>query len=153
MGVACLHIGGPLTTAMVSWPRESVTPGERVVWGLCESHPICVGQNHVQRETIHSKLRQREEYMSASLDLCLGINDLQYHFIQSHAYSLLPLWGSPSLGFLEIPQVRYLAIIPIHQHNHGEKGADLPGQLIAGHMHQAKSQWAADEVASVISFQ
>jgi len=49
--------------------------------------------------------------------------------------------------------VRYLAVIPIHQHNHGEKGADLPGQLIAGHMDQAKSQWAADKVASVISFQ
>ena len=49
--------------------------------------------------------------------------------------------------------MRYLAIIPIHQHNHGEKGADLAGQLIAGHMDQAKSQWAAGVVAAVISFQ
>ena len=22
--------------------------GAEVVWGLCESHPVCVGQNHVQ---------------------------------------------------------------------------------------------------------
>ena len=46
----------------------------------------------------------------------------------------------------------YLVIIPIHQHELGEKGAGLPGQLIAGHMDQAKSQWAAGEVAAVISF-
>ena len=30
--------------------------------------------------------------------------------------------------------------------------AGLPGELIAGHMDQAKSQWAAGEVAAVISF-
>ena len=47
----------------------------------------------------------------------------------------------------------YLVIIPIHQHKHGKKGADLSGQLIAGHMDQAKNQWAAEEVASAISFQ
>ena len=31
--------------------------------------------------------------------------------------------------------------------------AGLLGQLIAGHMDQAKGQWAAGEVAAVISFQ
>ena len=28
--------------------------------------------------------------------------------------------------------MRYLVIIPIHQHENGKKGAGLPGQLIAG---------------------
>ena len=65
----------------------------------------------------------------------------------------LPLQGSPSLGLLETLQVSYLVIIPIHQHEHGKKGAGLLSQLIAGHMNQAKSQWAAGEVAAVISFQ
>ena len=65
----------------------------------------------------------------------------------------LPLQGSPSLGLLETPQVSYLVIIPIYQHENGKKGAGLPGQLIAGHMDQAKSQWPADEVAAGISFQ
>ena len=51
----------------------------------------------------------------------------------------LPLQDFPSLGLLETPQVSYLVIIPIHQHELGEKGAGLPGQLIAGHMDQAKS--------------
>ena len=37
----------------------------------------------------------------------------------------LPLQGSPSLGLLETPQVSYLVIIPIHQHEHGKKGAGL----------------------------
>ena len=46
----------------------------------------------------------------------------------------------------------YLVIIPIHQES-GKKGAGLSGQLIAGHMDQAKSQWAAGEVAAVLSFQ
>ena len=46
----------------------------------------------------------------------------------------------------------YLVIIPIH-HEPGKKGAGVSGQLIAGHMGQAKSQWAAGEVAAVISFQ
>ena len=46
----------------------------------------------------------------------------------------------------------YLVIIPIHQES-GKKGAGLSGQLIAGHVDQAKSQWAAGEVAAVLSFQ
>ena len=46
-----------------------------------------------------------------------------------------------------------LVIIPIHQQEHGEEGAGLPGQLIAGYMDQAKSRRAAGEVAAVISFQ
>ena len=33
--------------------------GGEVVWGLCESHPVCVGQNHVQIV----KAKKREEYM------------------------------------------------------------------------------------------
>ena len=99
MDLTCLPTGSPPTTAMVSWPREYVTPGGGV-WVLCESHPICVGQNHVQRETIYSNLRKREEYMWASLDLCLGINALQYHFIEACAYSLFtparfPIPGTP----------------------------------------------------------
>ena len=68
-------------------------------------------------------------------------------------FPLYPLQDSPSLGLLETPQVSYLVIIPIHQHEHDKKRAGLPGQLIAGHMDQAKSQWAAGEVAAVISFQ
>ena len=51
----------------------------------------------------------------------------------------LPLSGSPSLGLLETPQVSYLVIIPIHQLEHGEKGAGLSGQLIAGYMDQKKA--------------
>ena len=53
------HSHGVLTKRMCD-PRWA---GGRVVWGLCESHPVCVDQNHVQRETIYSKLRKREEYM------------------------------------------------------------------------------------------
>ena len=53
--------------------------------------------------------------------------------------SSLPLSGSPSLGLLETPQVSYLVIIPIHQQEHGEKGAGLYEQLIAGHMDQQKA--------------
>ena len=51
----------------------------------------------------------------------------------------LPLQDSPSLGPLETPQVSYLVIIPIHQHERDKKRAGLPGQLIAGHMDQAKA--------------
>ena len=50
----------------------------------------------------------------------------------------LPVSGSASLGLLETPQVSYLVIVPIHQHEHGEKGAGLSGQLIAGNMDQQK---------------
>ena len=53
--------------------------------------------------------------------------------------SSLPLSGSPSLGLLETPQVSYLVIIAIHQQEHGEKGAGLYEQLIAGHMDQQKA--------------
>ena len=70
-----------------------------------------------------------------------------------YLFASLPLRGSPSLGLLGTPQVGYLVIIPIYQHEHDNKRAGLPGQLIAGHMDQAKSQWAAGEVAAVISFQ
>ena len=52
----------------------------------------------------------------------------------------LPLQESPSLGLLETPQVSYLVIIPIHQHERGEKGAGVPAQSIAGHTNRAKSQ-------------
>ena len=65
----------------------------------------------------------------------------------------LPLQGSPSVGLLETPQVSYLVIFPIHQHKHGKRRTGLSGQLIAGHMNQAKSQWAAGEGAAVLSFQ
>ena len=37
----------------------------------------------------------------------------------------------------------YLVITAIHQHENGKKGAGLPGQLIVGHMDQAKSQKVA----------
>ena len=53
--------------------------------------------------------------------------------------SSLSLSGSPSLGLLETPQVSYLVIIPSHQHEHGEKGAGLSGQLIIRAHGPAKS--------------
>ena len=65
----------------------------------------------------------------------------------------LLLISSPSFRLLQTPQVSCLVIIPIHQQEHGEEGAGLPGQLIAGYMDQAKSRRAAGEVAAVISFQ
>ena len=46
-----------------------------------------------------------------------------------------------------------LVIIPIHQHKHGRREAGSPGELIPGHRNQAKSQWAAGEVAAVTSSQ
>ena len=42
-----------------------MTPGRGS--GGCESHPVSLGQDHVCGETIHTKLREKEEYMSASL--------------------------------------------------------------------------------------
>ena len=47
----------------------------------------------------------------------------------------------------------YLGIIPVYQHEHGEKGGRFTRELIARHTDQAKSQWVAGEVAAVISFQ
>ena len=43
----------------------------------------------------------------------------------------------------------YLVITPIHQDEHGGE-VGLPGELIAGPTDQAKSQWAAGEVAAVL---
>ena len=73
-----------------------------------ESHPICLGQNHAQRETIHSKQRKRGECMWASLGLCLGIDALQYRFIQASAYFLFtperfPIPGAPGDSSGELP--------------------------------------------------
>ena len=47
----------------------------------------------------------------------------------------------------------YLVIIPFSRMSMAGREAGSPGELIAGHMDQAKSQRAAGEVAAVISFQ
>ena len=100
-----------------------------------------------------TKLRKREEYMSASL--CLRINASRYsHYTGLCLSASLPPRGPPFLGLLETPQVGvYLVIIPIFQHEHGGREAGSPGELTAGHTDQAKSQWAAGDVAAGISFQ
>ena len=48
-------------------------------------------------------------------------------------------WGAIAFS----TQVGYLVIIPFHHHEHGKKGAGVPGWLIAGQMDQAKRQWVS----------
>ena len=63
-------------------------------WALCESHPVCMGQDHVYGET------------TRALHLCLGINASPYSFYTGLCLSAsLPPQGSPFLGLLETPQV------------------------------------------------
>ena len=85
----------------------------------------------------------------------LGINASRCsHSTGLRLSASLPPRGPPSLGLLETPQVGvYLVIIPIFQHEHGGREAGSPGELTAGHTDQAKSQWAAGDVAAGISFQ
>ena len=53
--------------------------------------------------------------------MCLGISALQYHFIQVCAYSLFNPMRFCIPGALKTPQVSYLVIMPIHQHEHDKK--------------------------------
>ena len=59
-----------------------------------------------------------------------------------------PMPGAPGDSSGELP-----GHFPIYQQEPGKKGAGLSGQLIAGHMGQAKSQWAAGEGVAMLSFQ
>ena len=70
----------------------------------------------------------------------------------SRAPSLSPARFT-SLGLLETPPGGYLEIIPMFQHIFRlSREAGSPGELIPGHRDRAKSQWAAGEVAAVLSF-
>ena len=75
------------------------------------------------------------------------------HIIQ--ACACLPLYPRevhPSWGSWRL--LRWLLRdYSIFQHERGGREAGSPGELIAGHMDQAKSQWAAGDVAAGISFQ
>ena len=51
-----------------------------------------------------------------------------------------------------MPQVGYLVITPFTSMRVVGQGAGLLGELIAGHVDQAKGQRAAGEVAAVVSF-
>ena len=137
------HSHGVLTEGMCD-PRWGL-------WGLCESYPICMGQDYVCGETTHKKIRKKEEYMRGSLVF------RNSRFTVFTLYRPVPvclftparftLPGAPGAS-----SDVYLVITPIHQDEHGGE-VGLPGELIAGHTDQAKSQWAAGEVAAVISFQ
>ena len=75
-------------------------------------------------------------------------------FIQACClFACLPLRGSPSLGLLEVPQVATWELFQFTSTSMAGREAGSPGELIAGHVDQAKSQRAAGEVAAVISFQ
>ena len=95
-----------------------------------------MGQNHVQRETIHTKKKGRIHVSFTCVYELMLFSIILYRPVPIPS---LLLRGSPSLGLLETPQVSYSVIIPIHQHKHDKKRAGFPGQLIAGHVDQAKS--------------
>ena len=90
-----------------------------VVWGLCESHTIGLGQGHVFGETTD---RQEKGKNTCALHLCLEINALWYSLYTGPClFASLPLRGSPSLGLLETPQVSTWSLL-IHQQEHCWKG-------------------------------
>ena len=75
-------------------------------------------------------------------------------FIQACClFACLPLRGSPSLGLLEVPQVATWELFQFTSTSMARREAGSLGELIAGHMDQAKSQRAGGDVAAVISFQ
>ena len=92
--------------------------------------------------------KKKEEYMRASLvfrNSCFTIFTL---------YRPVPvcLFTPARFTFPGAPGASsdvYLVITPIHQDEHGGE-VGLPGELIAGPTDQAKSQWAAGEVAAVL---
>ena len=111
--LACLYIGGQLTTAMVSWLRGRVTPGGGS--GHCVSltpsawvRIMCAGRPQ-------TKLRKKDKWWE--LRLCLGINALQYSL-----YTGLSLFASLPSAKFTLPGAPggssgvYLIIIPIFQH-------------------------------------
>ena len=51
--LACSYIEGTLRAHSHGVLTKGSCDPRWVVWGLCESHPICMGQGHVYRETIH----------------------------------------------------------------------------------------------------
>ena len=75
------------------------------------------------------------------------------HFIQTCACFLLALSRFTLPGAPGGSSGGYLGIIPFTSTSRVGREAGSPGELIAGHTDQAKSQWAAGEAAAVISFQ
>ena len=111
-----------------------------------------MGQDHMYRETTNKVEKKGRIHERVTV---LGINASRCsHSTGLRLSASLPPRGPPFLGLLETPQVGvYLVIIPIFQHKHGGREAGSPGELTAGHTDQAKSQWAAGDVAAGISFQ
>ena len=111
-----------------------------------------MGQDHMYGETTNKAEKKGRIHERVTV---LGINASRCsHSTGLRLSASLPPRGPPSLGLLETPQVGvYLVIIPIFQHEHGGREAGSPGELTAGHTDQAKSQWAAGDVAAGISFQ
>ena len=112
-----------------------MTPGWGWVSGVCVPPRLHGSKSRAEGDHTHKEKGKN----TCELHLCLRINAFQYHFIQACAYSLFTPEGFPIPGLLETPQVSYSVIIPIHQHKHDKKRAGFPGQLIAGHVDQAKS--------------
>ena len=87
------------------------------------------------------------------LHLCLEINALRCSLYTGLCLSAcLPPRGSPSLGLRGIPQVSTWWLFQFTSTSIVGREAGSPGELIAGHMDQTKGQWAAGEVAAVVSF-
>ena len=126
------------------WPQVG---GLGTVWLSFHLHGsgwyVCGGHTHTTKK--------REEYMRASLvfrNSCFTVFTLYRPVpvcLFTPARFTLPGPPGASSGV-------YLVITPIHQDEHGGE-VGLPDELIAGYTDQAKSQWAAGEVAAVISFQ
>ena len=118
--LACLHTGGPLTTAMVSlsWLRECVTPGGGLgtLWASLHlpGSGSCVWGDHIP-----TKLRQREEYMRGSLvfrNSCFTVCTL-YRPVPLYPRQVHSPWGS-----WRLLRCLYLVVNPIHQQEHCWKG-------------------------------
>ena len=121
------------------------------VWALCESHPICMGQDHVCGETTN-KAKKKGRILRASL---MFRNE---YFTVFALYRPVPVCLFTPMKFT-VPGAPgdssgvCLVIIPFSSTSMAGREAGSPGELIAGHTDQAKGQWATGEVAAVISFQ